>query len=549
MSAFPDSEVDARVAHASGLSPVQFAAIGTALGVLGLTTIWPALLTLWTLWTTDALKSVGMVVPLVSGVLILRAWRTLGWEADGTWWGLILLLVTVSVVWLREQAILILVISPHWSTVLPPPSLVLLAYGSGVVLLLGGTRLYRAALFPIILLWFANPVPSRFSLLVDMPLQHASAHIARAFAIHLGHTLTPDHLRLMFTPAFGMFIAPGCDGIRGSLTMGFIALIAGYIYRFRWYTDALVVVGAILLGYAFNLARLCALVLYYIVALHFPWLQDKAENADYLIGAILFLVGTLLLFIVIHRFRDSENSNVLEAPVAPPDDRLPGPIARMQLARLAAMVPIVLLGCAGLERAHAAFLPTANVVTGVPVENFPERLGDYALVRTWNEALPTGPVVYFWAQYAAAGGGPPVAIGVSPVPDWHDPALCHSVRGENALWQGQLSVATAGSIPANFSSAFYNDGVTQYVEASTMCRGGACSEFTTGHSSFGLIYSRVDAKSLLTDDAERPIRILLRVESMDMTVPAETARRQLTQDLQAFLGSVRLDDLTRPYAK
>ena len=82
-----------------------------------------------------------------------------------------------------------------------------------------------------------------------------------------------------------------------------------------------------------------------------------------------------------------------------------------------------------------------------------------------------------------------------------------------------------------------------------MCRGGACSEFTTGHSSFGLIYSRVDAKSLLTDDAERPIRILLRVESMDMTVPAETARRQLTQDLQAFLGSVRLDDLTRPYAK
>src|ERR1035441_10222921 len=94
---------------------------------------------------------------------------------------------------------------------LPPPSLMLLAYGSAVVLLLGGVRLYRAALFPILLLWFANPIPSRFSLLVDMPLQHASAHIARGFAMSLGHSLTPDHLRLMFTPDFGMFIAPGCN--------------------------------------------------------------------------------------------------------------------------------------------------------------------------------------------------------------------------------------------------------------------------------------------------------------------------------------------------
>jgi exosortase J len=146
-------------------------------------------------------------------------------------------------------------------------------------------RLYHAALFPILLLCLANPVPSKFSSMVDLPLQHASAHIARAFAMHLGHTLTPDHLRLMFTPDFGMFIAPGCDGMRGSITMGFIALIAGYIYRFRWYATGLVVGAAILLGYVFNLARLCLLVLYYMVALHFTSLQDKAKNADYVIGA------------------------------------------------------------------------------------------------------------------------------------------------------------------------------------------------------------------------------------------------------------------------
>src|ERR1017187_5446594 len=94
------------------LTRVQFAVIGTTLGILGLASIWPALLTLWNLWTTDALKSIGMVVPLVSLVLILRAWRGLGWQAEGTWWGLALLLVTTVVTLVQQQTILLLVVSP-----------------------------------------------------------------------------------------------------------------------------------------------------------------------------------------------------------------------------------------------------------------------------------------------------------------------------------------------------------------------------------------------------------------------------------------------------
>ena len=241
MSAFPDSLPSVPAARAKGLTSAQFAACATALAVLGLSVIWPAVAALWGLWTTDALKSFGMVIPLVSMVLIfLRVWKTLGWQQDGTWWGLLILLITLVVERVQERAVLIMVVSPHWSTPLPPPSLVLLAYGSGVVLLFGGVRLYRAALFPILLLWFANPIPHVFSLWVDLPLQRVSAHIARAFAMSLGQPLTPDNLRLMFTPSFGMFIAPGCNGIRGAMTMGFIALIAGYINRFRWFTERMV---------------------------------------------------------------------------------------------------------------------------------------------------------------------------------------------------------------------------------------------------------------------------------------------------------------------
>jgi len=251
----------------------------------GTLAIYPTITFLTAIWIYDPVKSLGMFIPLVSIALILRAWRSIGWELRGTGWGLVIILVTIALVHLRSQAVLMLVLSSTWSLNLPPPSLVVFAYASGVVLLFGGTRLYRAALFPILLLLCVNPVPHIFNVLVDLPLQRISAHVARGFAMALGQKLTPDQMRLMFTPDFGMFIAPGCNGVRGATTMGYIALVAGYIYRFRLRAWALVVAAAILLGYVFNFVRLCVLVLYYLVALRIVWMQDRATGGDYIIGA------------------------------------------------------------------------------------------------------------------------------------------------------------------------------------------------------------------------------------------------------------------------
>jgi exosortase J len=443
----------------------------------------------------------------------------------------------VAAVRIQERAVLILVISPHWSTALPPPSVVLLAYGSGAVLLIGGARLYRAALFPILLLWFSNPVPHAFSLWVDLPLQQASAHIARAFAMHLGYTLTPDRLRLMFTPEFGMFIAPGCNGIRGSLTMGFIALIAGYVYRFRWYATAMVMTGAILLGYLFNFVRLCLLVLYYVVAMHFTALQDKAENADYVIGVLLFLVATFLLFTVIHSLRDPGVEAVTDAPQTPRDDRRP-----VAYAHLVAMGLIVFTGCVGLARANATIRRSTGVVVAT---RFPQQVGNYTRARTWTETLPEGTIVYNWAEYRPTGGGTPVSIGVSPVLGWHDPLICHSIRGEHPLWQGQLTMSTVGIGPTSFSSAFYNDGVAQYVDASTQCDGSSCGEFATARTHFGFVFSRPEPRAMLGQASSVSIPILVRAESIDMEMPAEVAREKLTTNLRNFLAYVRLEDITK----
>src|ERR1700722_15413040 len=331
-------------------SPTQAAGLAALLAVLGLSAVWPTAVLLWDLWTQDALKSIGMFIPLVSFVLVLRAWRSLGWEMEGSWWGLVILVVTAAVVHIRDQAILVFVFSPKWSIYIPPHSLVAFAYGAGVVLLFGGTRLFRAALFPLILLWFVNPIPHIFNVFVDLPLQRVSAHVARAFAIALGQPLSSDQMRLMFTPQFGMFIAPGCNGIRGAVTMGFIALIAGYVYRFRWYAHAAVILGAVLLGYVFNFARLCSLVLHYLVALHFPSLQHRAKLADYIIGACLFLFATFLLFQVIRRLGESPNQ--LKPVATKPLAYVPVRFSSF-FSRFAAMLALVVFGLYGVVRAVA----------------------------------------------------------------------------------------------------------------------------------------------------------------------------------------------------
>ena len=399
------------------LTPLQSAGIATILAVLGVCSIWSTVGFLWDLWTTDDLKSIGMMIPLVSFVLILRIWRSQHWQMQGSWWGLAILTVTIAAVHIRDQAILVFVVSPQWAVYLPPHSLVAFAYVSGVVLLFGGAKLYRAALFPIILIWFVNPIPHIFNVYVDLPLQRASAHVARAFATALGQPLSHDQLRLMFTPDFGMFIAPGCNGIRGAVTMGFIALIAGYLYRFRWYAHTAVIVGAVLLGYVFNFVRLCILVLYYLVALRFTSLQNKAEMGDYIIGGCLFLLAALLLFYGIRRLSNTPGQiKSLTLPESSPTNSVRGSIG----LRIVVMFLIASFGCYGFAHAVISSRAAAKVARIETDQNalgqFPAQIGTYKLSRSWNENLITGLLLYHWAEYVPADGGTRIAVGIAPVP-------------------------------------------------------------------------------------------------------------------------------------
>ncbi|HEY1745120.1 MAG TPA: exosortase J [Granulicella sp.] len=522
--------------------PQAAVAFASACAAVGLLTIYDSVLALLGIWRTDALKQIGMVVPIICFALILRAWRSIGWETEGSWWGFVVLAISSILVFLRDQMLLIVTVNKDWLLQLPPLPLVAVIYATGMVLLFGGKRLLRAAWFPVLLMWAVIPVPQTFSHYVDLPLQHAGASVARGFAHLIGAKLSTQDLNILFTPKFGMFIAPGCDGLRGSITLGLTAIVVGYVYRFRWFIFAPVVVGAVLLGYVFNLLRLCSLVIYDRIAVTFPALQLHEQLADHIVGGCLFLLAAFLFFTMIEKLRrDPKDVNaalVEEKPAL-------GPVARLYLAKVMAI--LLLSTVFGLEAVHAAHVEAKSATAAVAPPPMPQHIGNFSLVRTWSEGLIDGTVVYVWGEYETPDGTH-VSLGISPELGVHDAEVCHIARGENPTWHGQIEVPSSQGAIA-LTAATYNDGQVQKLEASTVCDGGICRQYSQTNQRFTVVYAKPHRTLPLEADTTRPVPVLLKVETSDTGSPVSEVEPKLAAGLQEFLKSADLVGLAIPYSR
>jgi len=530
------------------LHPGTVAALACLAAVAGLLTIFSSVRMLWIIWRTDDLKSMGMVVPFVCAALILREWRRLGWETEGSWWGFAVLAISAGLMFLRDQTLFIVTINKDWLLQIPPLPLVAVVYAAGIVLLFGGTRLLRAAWFPVLLMWAVIPVPQTFSRFIDLPLQHAAASVARAFAHALGQQLTQDKLRLMFTPEFGMFIAPGCNGIRGSITLGLAAIVVAYLYRFRWFVFAPVVAGAVLLGYLFNFLRLCLLVIYYKFALGHDWWQNHARQADLVIGGCLFVLALVIFFAVAERLRRDPQDVRTDSPQPAPAPRFAKPF----LTRVAAV--FALSAIFGIEALHVLRAQAEYEATRPTPAGLPQRIGDYTLLRTWTDTTLEGTIVYLWGEYAApapppgstAPASPHISLGISPQLGVHDAEVCHIARGEDPTWHGQIAATSPGG-EIDLTSAAYNNGVTQRLEASTVCDAGACRQYSETTEHVTLVYARPHRDLPMSADRTRPVPVLLKVESLDVLSPTSVIEPQLAEALKTFLAQANLVQITAPY--
>jgi len=508
-----------------------------ALGFLGIT---QTLSRLWEIWTGDPLQSIGMLILPVGLVLVLRVWRRNGWELRGTLWGLLPVALAFLLNALRQDVVMFWS-SGRLSISFLPCSLPLYLYGSGVVLLFAGARVWRQSWFPLALLVLAKPVPLWVSLFFDLPLQRLSAHIALSFAtlIHFAPAANPQMLKLMFTPDFGMFIAPGCDGMRGAITLGYLALIVGYLKRVSILRWILYATGAVFLGYLFNLIRLCILVLYYRIAVGHSALENIAKQADYAIGGCLFMVATFFFLWIVFRKEDNENSsNISSIPrTAASIGEHPRNIYWKFTAFAVLVLPVSGASALSYRNSLVPKVRASGLMPSQLDERMPKQLGDYTLNRVWQEQMGNSTAVES-AAYATPVSGD-VILGVWLLDSLHNIHDSWSIQGKEPEMRVTQHFVTAQGRLVDFDTAFYSDGITDSFVGNAVCNRSSCFYL---HNASGV---RVGLQVVALDG--RMVPILFRVEKLHSNAPRDIVYKQLVAEAQSFLVGVDLTQLSQKF--
>lgn len=512
-----------------------------------------SLLPLWQtmchLWATDPLRSIGAAFPLVACVGVLAAWCRLDWRMNGTSWAL--LPVALSILLARVIAASTLVVAYDGQSLINLGT-VLFLYGCGTVLLFGGPRLLRVSIAPLCLLLFINPVPHAFNLLVDLPLQYLSASTARSFAHLIGVQPTGVQLRMMFAPDFGMFIAPGCNGVRGSVTLGYLALIFGYARRLRPRTLILVSLAAVLLGYALNLLRLCVLVVYYRIGISFPSIQKLGAGIDYVIGCTLFLFAAAGLGLLIRSLEPVRAAGI-QNPGLRPESEESGSIRPTRPFRFAAVARSIcfLTLCAvfiALEIRSATSLPLLRPNEQVVLSTFPASVGAYRLIRTWAEHDGNGMIAMAMAEYSV----PPntgntinnFTFGLWVGSANHLVAYSKFIHGILPKWTGSFDATARQALPIHFVTGFYDDGISRQYDAESTCSRSGCLGHLHAYSHEGFSFMAPAFSDLSVAARGKRLPILLRREWLDSDpTPTSDLRAQFEADERLFVKQLDLQRL------
>jgi len=509
--------------------------------------MYPQLSKLWEIWMTDPLRSIGILILPTSIALLIYAWRQSGWELRGSWWGLLPVVLAYAPI-ISARRLEFFWIHGDFKLNFIPSVFPICLYTGGIILLFAGPRVLRRAWFPLALLLLLQPVPEVFVRFLDLPMQSLSAHIARSFANLLGFPPTnTEMLRLMFAPDFGMFIAPGCDGMRGAITLGYGALILGYLKRLsllRWFAY---VVGALLLGHLFNLVRLCALVVYYRVALGHAFLQNSAKQADYVIGALLFCVAASLFWLVIRKESETGTTEVS----ASSSEALLASARERTRWRAAVLTIVVLVGAVLTIRAirmsseYLAWAMSRGEINTTELNSrMPAQVGEYRLVRAWQQQQ-AGTLVLETAAFEKGTSGE-IQLGVWLAPYYHSIQASLTTHGETPkakVVAQPFSTAAGRTVP--FNTALYDDGVTDTLTGDTLCSPSSCqSSRNKPKDGIHLAITRIPDR---TPPGERVFPIFFKMQIPHADSGSEAAYKEMSIECEDFLAHLDFAQLSRNF--
>jgi exosortase J len=513
--------------------------LATVLTVAGSLALLPLWLHIARIWWSDPLRVIGAAFPPIALLGVMAAWRRLHWVMAGSLWGLVPIVIAVQLAkYVNVAPYANVTQSVYWAQIHMGP--VLFLYGAGAVVLFGGWGLLRRASLPLCLLLCVNPVPGSFNVAFDLPLQELSANTARAFAHLIGLHPTGEQLKMMFSPDFGMLIVPGCNGVRGSITLAYLALIYGYTRRLRPAVLLGAGFAALLIGYGMNLLRLCLLVVYYRVGLSVTSIQPYGAGVDYAIGCTVFLLGTMALGFMIRSLEPPPEAAALSA-----DQTQPAKIALPSKLFAVSVLCLLVVTGVSLVQERALFSPKAWAEPNETemLDDLPRSVGAFTLVRSYTEHQYStgGKPILVLGEYAGPvgqdGQAAHVTLGLYVASGYHRVIDSKVVRGLRPLSTGAFDAASAKGIPVALGTSLYDDGISQEFNAETNCTASSCENPM-------VTYQRFRVSDYLTSASGNRLPIVFRMEwPHDDETPSQVLHSRFQATVQEFIRGLDMQAL------
>ena len=172
---------------------------------------------------------------------------------------------------------------------------------NGAFILLYGISAYRAALFPLLFLIFIVPIPTALMDNIIYFLQVGSTELTNLLFLASGAPYIRDGF-VFHLPNVSVEVAEQCSGIRSSMAIFIVAILAGYMFLKSYWKIIFLVICAVLIAMLKNGIRILTLSLLgnYVD----PRILSSSLHKEG--GTPFFILGLLLLAPILFFLRRSE---------------------------------------------------------------------------------------------------------------------------------------------------------------------------------------------------------------------------------------------------
>jgi exosortase len=174
-------------------------------------------------------------------------------------------------------------------------------FTNGAFILLYGSEAYRNALFPLLFLIFAVPIPSVLMDRIIYVLQVGSTEFANLLFLASGTPFMRDGF-IFHLPNVSIEIAKQCSGIRSGMAIFIVAVLAGNMFLKSYWKMIFLVICAVLIAMLKNSIRILTLTLLgnYVD----PRILSSSLHREG--GIPFFILALLLLAPILFLLRKSE---------------------------------------------------------------------------------------------------------------------------------------------------------------------------------------------------------------------------------------------------